>query len=185
MAFMSFDIYSFYKKMEHNDVMLSFKGDVTSSMLDSMLQIMEAKLEDLGEPSKTKRKVYNILVECLQNLYHHRDEMKRPGKEEESAAIFMIGKTNNAYNIITGNYIKNDRIGRLRERIEQVNSLDKDGLKQLYKKVLNDPTRSDKGGGGLGIIDIARKSGHKLGYDFMEVEGSYSFFSLYIKIPQN
>lgn len=184
MSFMSFDIYSFYKKMEHNDVMLSFKGDVSSSMLDSMLQIMESKLEDLGEPSKIKKKVYNILVECLQNLYHHRDEMKRQGKEEESAAIFMIGKSESAYNIITGNYIKNDRIDKLKRRIDQVNSLDKDGLKKLYKEVLNDPVRSEKGGGGLGIIDIARKSGRELGYDFMEVDNKYSFFSLYIKIPQ-
>lgn len=184
MTFMSFDIYSFYKKMEQNDVMLSFKGDVTSGMLDSMLYIMESKLDDLGEPSKIKKKVYNILVECLQNLYHHRDEMKRPGKEEESAAVFMIGKTTDSYNIITGNYIKNSRIDKLKQRIDQVNALDKDGLKQLYKDVLNNPERSEKGGGGLGIIDIARKSGRELGYDFMKVDDNYSFFSLYIKIPQ-
>lgn len=184
MTFMSFDIYSFYKKMEHNDVMLSFKGNVTSNMLDSMLHIMESKLDDLGEPNKVKKKVYNILVECLQNLYHHRDEMKRPGKDEDSAAVFMIGKTADDYNIITGNYIKNNRIDKLKRRIDQVNSLDKDGLKQLYKEVLNDPTRSEKGGGGLGIIDIARKSGRKLGYDFMQVDADHSFFSLYIKIPQ-
>ncbi|MFT6746229.1 MAG: hypothetical protein ACJAZ2_000567 [Glaciecola sp.] len=181
---MSFDIYSFYKKMEHNDVMLSFKGDVTSNMLDSMLMIMESKLEDLGEPSKVKKKVYNILVECLQNLYHHRDEMKRPGKEEESAAIFMIGKSDNIYNIITGNYIRTDRVSKLKSRIDQVNSLDKDGLKLLYKEVLNNGELSEKGGGGLGIIDIARKSGRELGYDFMKVDDQYSFFSLYIKIPQ-
>jgi hypothetical protein len=184
MTFMSFDIYSFYKKMEHNDVMLSFKGDVTSKMLDSMLMIMESKLEDLGEPSKVKKKVYNILVECLQNLYHHRDEMKRPGKEEESAAIFMIGKSDDVYNIITGNYILTDRVDKLKKRIDQVNSLDKVGLKQLYKEVLNNAERSEKGGGGLGIIDIARKSGRELGYDFMKVDDQYSFFSLYIKISQ-
>lgn len=170
--------------MEHNDVMLSFKGDVTSNMLDSMLMIMESKLEDLGEPSKVKKKVYNILVECLQNLYHHRDEMKRPGKEEESAAIFMIGKSDNIYNIITGNYIRTDRVSKLKSRIDQVNSLDKDGLKLLYKEVLNNGELSEKGGGGLGIIDIARKSGRELGYDFMKVDDQYSFFSLYIKIPQ-
>ena len=172
---MSFDIYSFYRKMEHNDVMLSFKGDVNSSMLDSMLMIMESKLEDLGEPSKVKKKVYNVLVECLQNLYHHRDEMKRPGKEEESAEV---------YNINTGNYILSNRVKKKKKRIDQVNHLDKVGLKQLYKEVLNNAERTEKGGGGLGTIDIARKSGRELGYDFMKVDEQYSFFSLYIKISQ-
>lgn len=184
MSFMKFDIYSFYRKMEHNDIMLSFKGDVTSEMLTSMLQIIEAKLNNLGEPAKMKRKVYNVLVECLQNLYHHRDEMKRSGIDEESSAIFMIGKNDKGYNIVTGNYILTKRVDKLQSRIDMVNSLDKDGLKTLYKEVLNNDERSDKGGGGLGIIDIARKSGEHLVYDFMEVDSKYSFFSLYIKITQ-
>jgi len=170
--------------MEHNDIMLSFKGDVTAEMLTSMLQIMETKLDNLGEPAKMKRKVYNVLVECLQNLYHHRDEMKRTGIDEESSAIFMIGKNNNGYNIVTGNYILSERVDKLKSRIDHVNTLDRDGLKTLYKEVLNNDERSDKGGGGLGIIDIARKSGQNLVYDFMEVDNKYSFFSLYINIVQ-
>ena len=60
----------------------------------------------------------------------------------------------------------------------------KDGLKMLYKEVLNNEERTEKGGGGLGIIDIARKSKQKLVYDFMDIDDQYSFFSLYIKIPQ-
>ncbi len=184
MSFMNLNIYEFYKKMESNDVMLSFKGDVTSEMLTSMLQIMETKLDNLGEENKVKRKVYNVLVECLQNLYHHRDEMKRTGIDEESAAIFMIGRDDTHYNIVTGNYILSDRVPKLKSRIDQVNTLDKEGLKTLYKEVLNNDERSEKGGGGLGIIDIARKSKQKLVYDFMDVDERYSFFSLYIKIPQ-
>lgn len=185
MSFMDLNIYDFYRKMESNDIMLSFKGDVTSEMLTSMLQIMETKLDNLGEENKVKRKVYNVLVECLQNLYHHRDEMKRTGIDEESAAIFMIGRDENSYNIVTGNYILSDRVPKLKSRIDHVNTLDKDGLKTLYKEVLNNDERSEKGGGGLGIIDIARKSKQKLVYDFLDVDDKYSFFSLYIKIPQN
>lgn len=181
---MNLNIYDFYRKMESNDIMLSFKGDVTSEMLTSMLQIMETKLDNLCEENRVKRKVYNVLVECLQNLYHHRDEMKRKGSDGESAAIFMIGRNEDSYNIVTGNYILSDRVLNLKSRIDHVNTLDKDGLKVLYKEVLNNDERSEKGGGGLGIIDIARKSKQKLVYDFLDVDDTYSFFSLYIKIPQ-
>jgi len=184
MSFLNLNIYDFYQKMESNDIMLSFKGDVTAEMLTSMLQIMETKLDHLGEGNKVKRKVYNVLVECLQNLYHHRDEMKRKGVNEESAAIFMIGRDESSYNIVTGNYITTDRVLKLKSRIDHVNTLDRDGLKSFYKEVLSNDERGEKGGGGLGIIDIARKSKQKLVYDFMDVDETYSFFSLYIKIPQ-
>jgi hypothetical protein len=41
-----------------------------------------------------------------------------------------------------------------------------------------------KGGGGLGMIDIARKTGEKLEYDFLEIDNKVSFFTLIIKVTQ-
>ena len=44
---------------------------------------------------------------------------------------------------------------------------------------------SEKGGGGLGMIDIARKSGQKLDYEFLPIDDVFAFFTLTIKIsPQ-
>jgi hypothetical protein len=181
------DIYDFYDKMERNNIMLSFKGDVTSELLTSILQIMESKLDNMQEEPKVKRKVYNVLVECLQNLYHHMDEIDQNDKvaEKGRAAIFMIGRVDNQYNIITGNYVKSDNVNPLKGRIDTINSLSKEELKEYYKTVLNNGEMSQKGGGGLGFIDIARKSGEKLAYNFLPVDDRYSFFSLNIKIAQN
>lgn len=180
------DIFDFYDKMERNNIMLSFKGNITSELLTSVLQIMESKLDNMDEPPAVKKKVYNVLVECLQNLYHHTDKM---AEEDESlskkSAIFMIGKVEDHYKIVTGNYMLKENIQILKERIDHVNSLDKEQLKSYYKEVLNNGTMSAKGGGGLGIIDIARKSGQKLDYNFMDVNENFSFFTLNINIANN
>ena len=69
--------------MERDHVLLAFKGSITSDLLTSVLQIMESKMEDLNDAPKTKRRVFNVLVECLQNLYHHIDETK-PWELEKS-----------------------------------------------------------------------------------------------------
>jgi hypothetical protein len=180
------DIFDFYDKMERNNIMLSFKGDITSELLTSILQIMETKLDNLQEEPKIKKKVYNVLVECLQNLYHHMDEVESSDvtSDKGRSAIFMIGRMDNQYNIITGNYIKSDNVTILQKRIDEINELSKDQLKEYYKEVLNNGEMSQKGGGGLGIIDIARKSGQRLSYSFLPVDNKYSFFSLNIKIAQ-
>lgn len=181
---MMLDIYDFYDKMERSNIMLSFKGDITSELLTSVLQIMEVKLDNLQEEPKIKKKVYNVLVECLQNLYHHMDEVAPNQGDKIRSAIFMIGKIGNQYNIITGNYIKNDNVAGLRKRLEDINLLSKEELKEYYKAVLNNGEMSLKGGGGLGMIDIARKTGEKLNFSFSDVDELYSFFSLNIKISQ-
>ena len=187
---MALDIYDFYDKMERNNILLSFKGDITSELLTSILQIMESKLETMHEEPKVKKKVYNVLVECLQNLYHHMDEIvltaeEMPEGDKIRSAIFMVGKVDNQYNIITGNYIRNVSVEALRNRIDEVNSLTKEELKDYYKAVLNNGQMSAKGGGGLGMIDIARKTGEKLNYTFQPIDNNFSFFSLNLKIAQN
>lgn len=178
------DIYDFYDKMERNNIILSFKGDITSELLSSILQIMESKLDNMGEDPKVKKKIYNVLVECLQNLYHHMDEVTPDVNDKPRAAIFMVGKVDGQYNILTGNYIKAENVDRLRARIDEINLLSKEELKEYYKEVLNNGQMSAKGGGGLGIIDIARKTGQKINYTFMPVDEQYAFFSLNLKIAQ-
>ncbi len=180
------DIYDFYDKMERNKIMLSFKGDITSELLTSILQIMESKLDNLQEEPKIKKKVYNVLVECLQNLYHHMDEVAQTAIATDNvaprSAIFMIGKTGPEYTILTGNYILSENVEKLKTKLDKINSMDKEQLKEYYKEILNNDEFSEKGGGGLGMIDIARKSGQKLNYNFLPVDNIYSFFSLNIKI---
>ncbi len=178
------DLFDFYDKMERNNILLSFKGDITSELLTSILQIMESKMDNMQEEPKTKRKVYNVLVECLQNLYHHMDDAAADTGEKHRSAIFMIGKIDNKYNVITGNYILNENVSGLKSRLDEVNALTKEELKDYYKQVLNNGEMSLKGGGGLGMIDIARKTGEKLGYNFMAIDEKLSFFSLNIKISQ-
>ena len=180
------DIFDFYDKMDKHNIMLSFKGNVTSELLTSILQIMESQMDNLDESPKMRRKVYNILVECLQNLYHHIDEkIVDDSDTHERNAIFAIGKVNDKYSIITGNYMLTENTPALKDRLERVNAMSREDLKTYYKEVLSNGVMSEKGGGGLGMIDIARKSGSKLEFVFSPVDEKYSFFSLNIKVVES
>lgn len=174
--------------MERNNIVLSFKGAITSELLSSVLQIMESKMEDLEESLKTRRKVFNVLVECLQNLYHHIDDFEIEGSPEDVArmksAVFMIARNEGYYNVVTGNFLLSENVEKLTDRITTINGFDRSELKEYYKAVLNNGEMSAKGGGGLGFIDIAKKSGEKLEFDFAEVDDTYSFFTLIVKIEQ-
>jgi len=150
--------------------------------------MMENKLEGDGEDKKIKKKVFNVMVECLQNVYHHLDTLEVGANTDsdinDRMALLMIGKEEKDYYVITGNHIINSRITNLRDRLEKVNNCDKNELKALYQTILNDGELSEKGTAGLGMIDIARKSGQKLGYDFHPVNDKYSFFSLEAKVAR-
>ena len=178
-------IYELYQAMERDHTMLSFKGVVTPDLLSSLLQIMESKLNHVEKSNKTKKKVYNVLVECLQNLYHHNENIQEEDGIDflfSKSALLMISKNEGNYEVKTGNYILKENSNGLKEKLDDINALNKEELRVLYKSVLNEGEMSEKGTAGLGMIDIARKSGNKLEYSFLPVDKKYDFFCLNVKI---
>ena len=181
------DIFSLYKNMERDDIILSFKGDITQDLLSSVYQIMESRLENAQEDVRRKKKFYHILVECLQNVYHHmeslQEEKNKVHDTSENTAIFIIGKGEaGSYRIITGNFILNENVTDLKTKLEKINAMNPEELRAHYLEKLSSTELSDKGGAGLGIIDIARKSGHKIDFNFTNTSEKYSFFSLAVTI---
>jgi len=63
-------IYDIYQKFEERNIIFSFSGIITSNFLNAVLDIMEVKVENLDESPKIKKKVLNVLVECVQNIYY-------------------------------------------------------------------------------------------------------------------
>ncbi len=181
------DLYTLYQNMVRDDIILSFKGDITQDLLTSVYQIMESHLDTSLEEPRRKKKLYHILVECLQNVYHHmealKNDTKNTGDEETNSAIFMIARGDETgYRILTGNHIRTANVDDLRNKIDKINAMTHDELRVYYRQQLSATELSDKGGAGLGMIDIARKSGHKIDYSFQPVTDTFSFFSLIVNI---
>lgn len=175
------------EQMKSDSIALTFKGNVTFELVDSIIIIISDKLDALEPNLNVRKKMYGILTECLQNLCNHTDDKAAIDIIDfdiKSVAI-AIKTTEAGYLIETGNFVQNEKVSFLKRRIEEVNSKDKEGLKALYNEILTNKVFSDKGGGGLGFIDIARKSGEKLDYVFEQVNTHYSFFSFKIIINKN
>ena len=180
------DIYKQYQLMEKDAIILSFKGDITQDLLTSVYQIMESRLDTEEENTKLKKKFFHILVECLQNVYHHKESLKDVlllPEQDTTSAIFMVTReSESSYRIITGNHILTANADELKSRLDKISTMNADQLRQHYLETLSTTELSDKGGAGLGMIDIARKSGHKLDYKFDRISDDYSFFSLGVVI---
>lgn len=176
------EIFDLYDSMERKNIMLSFKGEMSTELLTSILQIIENKLDRFGETSRVKKRMFNIMVECLQNLHHHIAKPDSCDEKDTPSVIVMVAKNVTGYSIITGNFVEGNEVSQLQNRLEEINSMNKDEIKELYKSVLANGEMSEKGGGGLGMIDIARKSGEKLDFGFIPFGENKSFFSLNVKV---
>ncbi|MEQ6119432.1 SiaB family protein kinase [Reichenbachiella sp. MALMAid0571] len=179
----SFDLYN---KIYNENVLLMYKGAITFDLVTSVIETLDKKITFLEPNKKVQKLFYSAAVESIHNLYHHMDEVKGSFKEisehdAKSGLITVIAKEK-YYNILTGNFVPAEKVNSMKARIDEINATDKDGLRTLYKDTLSNGEFSDKGTAGLGLIQLARKTGEKLNYKFDKVNEEYSYFTFQIKI---
>jgi len=183
---MSFNIENYISDQSDGNIILFYKGNVDSDVINHVLDTVEDKMVAVSEQSKLRKKVYNVLVESLQNLYHHVDKVPEGFEDQKSErfALLVVRKVDTGYKIITGNFVHAENLEKLEEKIKRINRSSHEEIKELYKFILNHQRISAKGGGGLGLVDIARKTGNKLDYTFKKYDDYYYFFYLNILVNE-
>ena len=111
-----------------------------------------------------------IAIEMFQNVMRHSDNI--------DASFFGFNESF----FLSGNPINNENILSLHQALTHLNSLNAQQLTVLYKHTLQHSSFSDKGGAGLGLIQIARKSSSKLHWTFLSIDNKSSIFLLKVSI---
>lgn len=173
---------AFHQLLDEKDIMLVYCGEFSQELNKTLLAFTERKFKAENLEDNTRRKIFNIMVELLQNI--SKNKIENLEGTPEVSAVFMIGTSDDDYLLVTSNMIRNDKIPPLKDRLDQVNSLDKEGLKNLYKDERLNATFSETSGAGIGIIDIARKSENKLMYSFEKINDRFSVYSLLIRVSK-
>ena len=173
--------YEFHQTMETNGLMLAYEGEVNQQLTKAFSSMAEMNLEKEAEEFSVRRKVFHIMVECLQNVSKHSDN-KNGEAVNPGSGIFLVGRGDDHYNITTGNVISNDKIDFVRDLIEEVNQMNKEEVKAFYKKMLRETSLSDKAGAGLGFIDMIKKTGSKIDYHFEPLNDKTSYFLYKVRI---
>ena len=167
----------FHKKMLKNDIFMIQKGDFSDSSILPILDILEKNLSDLFHNSPSKRGVYHVLVEILQNISKY--AIEKDGKKD---GIFLIRKKNLDFIISAGNYVTENHIAGLKSQIHLLNSLSKEELKNRYLKALKEDGDNREGGARIELIEIARRSKEPIQYSFKEVKPGMLFFTISVMV---
>ncbi len=171
-----------YQELKDNEeLILGYQGEITDSLTTNLLSLAENKLAMVEYNSRLKKKVFHILVEVLQNIYHNFNNLSKAPKSYMDIFIMII-KCNGYYEVVSGNYMIKSQTEKLSNRISEVNRMAIDLLRDEYRKKLDEGVISEEGRAGLGIMDMVRKSGSPLECDFLPVDDDFSFFSLKVTI---
>ncbi len=161
---------------------LIYKGEMNHQIMRSFAFMANRKIAEMNVPTATRKRVFHIMIECLQNITKHSDDYDEKEKQIGNG-LFVVGKERDSFYIVTGNLVRNDKVHTLEERLEKINKATPIQLKDMFMQQMIEGELNEKGGAGLGLIDIARKSKRKLYYHFVPYENNRHFFILAVSIP--
>lgn len=160
---------------ENNKIILSEMGQFDQGKINTMSNSVEFVLEQMGVEKRGIKKVFNILIETLQNIIIHGE------RNEQGVQITycVVGKNKEGIHIHSGNLIQLSQADKIKSRLEAIKSLNLVDLKKEYMNVLTNGELSAKGGAGLGFLTIALKADNHIDYEIKNLNDNYSLFSLH------
>ncbi len=177
------DLYAFKEDLSRQGIFFCFSGPISQNLVTEIGSILEQKMNLEKAAKSTVLRVFSMVVEKAQNIIHYSAEKftenNTNGNDDElSLGIIAVGYENEHYYVLSGNMIGNKEVERLREKLTSLRQMDKDELREYYKKQRKQPPDKGSKGAGLGFIDMAKKASKPIEFDFKKVDENVSFFSM-------
>lgn len=177
-------IYVLQKKLKESNIEFIFSGTFSQGLIEELGVALKQRLQ-LQQATKSKiSSAFFTFVEQTQNIKQY--EVSKENTKDFSviagSAVIAISKTDSGYSVYSGNTILNEDIPSLKDKLDKIVSMDKDELNGYFREVSRREIDMSCGRAGLGLIQIARKSAGKIEYKFDEIDDSYSYYTLTVKV---
>jgi len=171
---------SFLKEFEPgillSNILLFYEGEVNHEITKALTFTTDKNIGKNGTSRVTQKKVFSAMIECLQNIDKHSLGSGTKNNVISKKGSILVSEDANSYFILAGNPVSYNQKDKLSTIINNLNHKEKEELKNLYIKQLENGKLSDKGGAGLGFIDMVRKSGNNIKFSFYPINDDLLFF---------
>jgi anti-sigma regulatory factor (Ser/Thr protein kinase) len=162
---------------------LSYQGPLSFSTIDWLLSEFKLAAQDHDLSFTTYKKMISVMIEALENVSKYSDQLQcEDDPSLEFCPSCRISRSDSVIEMETRNPVKKQDVNSLRRWIDKVNSHNGDTLKALYRSTITNGKFSEKGGAGLGFIEMAKTTGNKLEYTFENLTKDYLLYTFRVSM---
>ncbi len=167
----------FYDHFADQQMNFLYTGNFNDEHTNCFIELNNHQYNSADEYKMLQRKAGFLIAECFQNIVRHNET-------SNNDSYFHIRNSNGLLRIVSANRVQNEIIPSLKSQLEGLNKLTSEELKEEYRRILTDEGHTEKGGAGLGMIEMARKTKNKLNFTFTDIdqENSYFYFKLHLSL---
>lgn len=176
-------LHDYYIQVVRDNTLIFYKGSFDEKVIAVVSQSIRRNVTE--NPSVAK-KVFSVFVELAQNIAFYSAERNVINNQTKGAGIGLVVVNDypSHYTIKAGNLVTNKDSIRLATKCTSINSLNRDGLRQLKRRHRNMPS-VNKDSGNIGLIQVALLGNSPLRINLQTIDANFSFFSVEIDVLKN
>lgn len=175
------DHYRIKAENHQQGVIFSFNGFISEGILFALGDAIKKKLSLEEADATTVKRVFSIFVEQAQNIIRYSAETFAKDDQEVnriSSGLLTVGSEEGRFFVVCGNVMRKEDTSPLQERLRQIQGLDPAGIKADYLARMRNPEETSAKGANLGLLEIARRASEPIQFEFLDVDGTTTFFCM-------
>ena len=129
------------------------------------------------------KKLLTLMIEILENVLKYSDRFEvfvldHPDYQAE----FELILNEDGFVLMSRNPVRDKDKKEISRRIDRINTSDEDELKKIYRDTITNGIFTEKGGAGLGFIEMAKITTNTIVFSFLPIEKGFSYFELSLHI---
>ncbi|WP_295413050.1 SiaB family protein kinase [uncultured Thiodictyon sp.] len=178
------DLFELRNHFAMHDVLTCFNGPFSHGLIEEFGVAVRQHLEQRATERSDLLDVFAVYVELAQNVRNYvTTKGFTPGQPHNpDCAIITILWDGERFAVAAGNVVTHEDGSGLATRIDELNAMDKDGLRRRFKAQLRAPRPANSLGAGLGLLEIARRAGAPLTVARTPLAADWEFFSILVRI---
>lgn len=166
------------QQLVENDgiVFLTYGGFLSQALISGMTEALEKEAEQSDLSMGDASNIFTIFIELAQNMMNYSKEKSVDSKENKSEGLIIVGKDKeDNYYLHSQNVIALEDKEKIEPKLVEIQTLNRDELKQRYKELRRSGANTHGKGGGIGFYEIAKRC-NKIEYEFTQINEKKFYF---------
>ncbi|MBR4265989.1 MAG: SiaB family protein kinase [Bacteroidales bacterium] len=165
-----------------DNIAISYTGVFDNEILSVLAKEIEGTL---SSDDKVNKKVFKIFIELAQNISLYSLERDvTSGGDGMGVGTMIIRNFDTYYEFSTGNKTTKENIIPVMEKCDNINSMSREKLRE-YRRLQRNMPAGQKGGGNIGLIQVALTASNPIEYALVKCEDGNYFYIVSVRINKD
>lgn len=175
-------LHTLYDAFSGDRIAFLYSGSFHDTHTPRLIALGEEAVGDDEDGRTVRGRVVFVLVEAYQNIVRHRAMPPPEVAQKAGRSLFLLRDGGQRHEVTTMNPVTEADARAIHDRLDGLHGLDQEELKARFIQSLQRGARTERGGAGLGFIEMARRSGDPLHHDMADIHAGYKLFTLQVTL---